>query len=232
MPCLQQILQPVHKARYKPQTNLVFPGDHIGQVYLIEKGWVKVYRLNEHGQESICSILGAGDSVMLNMLLYPDPSPVGVKTETECELLSLPIDHMRSMLKSHSEFGMKVVEEISAICHNSMYLIEQITVQPALQRVGSFLLMTMLESKSQPCQQFELPYGKSEIAHYLGLTPETFSRCLKVLGTQGVTSSGRNIQLSSLVSLCQHCDTYTAQKCKRHHEKGFCRLWNCFKGKA
>lgn len=222
--CLQHILGPVLKARYKPQTNLVFPGDKIEHIYLIEKGWVKIYSLNEQGQESICSVLAAGESFMVDMLLYDNPSPVGAKTETECDLLLLPLHHMRTILKTHPEFGLKVVEDISALSRNRMHLIELITVQPALQRVGGFLLMAMLENKQAPSYEFDLPYGKSEIAHYIGLTPATFSRCLKLLAKTGICAGGRHIRLHVLNSLCLFCDFHTAQKCRRFNEQGFCRL--------
>lgn len=227
--CLQDILSHALKARYKPQTNLVFPGDMVEHVYLIEKGWVKIYSLNEHGQESICSMLGAGESFMVDMILYKSPSPVGATTETECDLILLPVHHMRFMLQKHLEFGLRVIEEISAISRNRMHLIEQITVQPALQRVGNFLLMAMLDNKREPSFEFELPYGKSEIAHYLSLTPETFSRCLKQFSKEGIDAVGRFIRLQSLNKLCSFCNFHTAAKCRRHCEHSFCRLSTPFK---
>lgn len=226
-PCLEQLLLPATRIHCKPQTHLLLPGALIDNVYLVERGWVKVYRLNEHGQESISAIRGAGDSVLINMLFCNHSSIIGVRAKTECELLQIPADHVRNMLTVHNEFALRLVREISDLSHNLIYLLEQVTVQSALQRVGSFLLMAMLENKREPALHFELSYGKSEIAHYIGLTAETFSRCLKLLAKQGIEVTGRGITLPTLTSLCAHCDPYTAQKCRRYSEKNFCRLSNC-----
>lgn len=220
----QDVLQCAVKVRIKAHTNLLFPGDKVEQVYLIESGWVKVYRLNEQGQESIVSVLGTGHSVLTTMIGALYPSPFGLKTETECEMIQIPIAHIRRMMREHYEFGARVLEEVSVICHNIMYHVEQLTVQPALQRVGSFLLTVMLNRCRKPDNQFDLPYGKSEIAHYLGLTPETFSRCLKLLSAKGVRVQGSRISLDDGKALCEFCDSHISRTCGRVGEKGYCRL--------
>lgn len=206
-------------------TNLLLPGDKLKAIYVVLSGWVKIYRLNEHGNEAVTCVVGPGDSLLGDLLFYNHPSPVGVQTETAAEVISLPVSVMQRLMAQYPQLTLNLMQSMAKMTHDLMYLVEQVTVQPAVERIAGFLLRTMLDKNGQPQKEFELPFEKSKIAHYLGLTPETFSRSLKVLAGRGVVVKGNKVQLADVQSLCANCDPILAHSCENAKIPGYCRMF-------
>jgi CRP/FNR family transcriptional activator FtrB len=212
--------------KHPAAANLLLPGDKLSAIYVVLKGWVMVYRLNEQGEETVTCLFGPTDALLGDLLFYNHPSPVGAQTETEAEVIYLPVDTIRRAMNSHAQLGANLMQSMADLTHDLMYLVEQVTVQPAVERIAGFLLRAMLDKNGHLQKEFELPFEKTKIAHYLGLTPETFSRSLKVLAQRGVVVKGDKVQLVDVKGLCANCDPVLAHKCENAKIPGYCRMFN------
>lgn len=192
---------------------LINQGDKSHGIYAILKGRVKVFRSSVEGNEIITRLIGPGESLLENVYFYNKPSPVAACTESDAELLLLPAAAINALVRKHPQLGLNMMHILACRTNELMYQLEQVTVHPALERVAGFLLRVMLEDGG-PCKEFELPYEKSEIANHLGLTPETFSRCLKLLGERGIKVKGKVVIMEDPNRLCQNCDPVYAHGCR------------------
>ena len=202
---------------------IINQGDSPPGVFIILQGRVKVSRCTEEGEEIITRLLGPGESILENVVFYGKPSPVAAQTETDAVLLALSTANLQACIARHPRFAMNIMAVLAERTNETMYQLELVTIHPAVERVGHFLLRVMLEGHG-PRQEFSLPYEKSEIANHLGLTPETFSRCLKVLAEDGIQVKGKSVKLATKDALCASCDPVHAHKC-RDRDKVRCRMF-------
>ena len=199
--------------RQSRKTTLISQGDKAHGIYIILKGRVKVFRSSAEGSEIITRLIGPGESLLENVIFYNKPSPVAARTESDAELLVLPAASINGLIKKHPQLGINILHILASRTNELMYQLEQVTVHPALERVAGFLLRVMLEGGGQQLE-FELPYEKAEVANHLGLTPETFSRCLKLLSERGIHVKGKTVILEKKGALCSNCDPHYAHQCK------------------
>ncbi len=199
--------------RQPRKTTLINQGDKPAGIFIILKGRVKIFRSSVEGNEIITRLIGPGESLLENVYFYGKPSPVAARTESDAELLMIPSANINGLVRKHPQLGLNIMYILASRTNELMYQLEQVTVHPALERVAGFLLRVMLEDGG-PRNEFELPYEKAEVANHLGLTPETFSRCLKLLAERGVKVKGKVVIMDDLRSLCPNCDPVYAHNCR------------------
>lgn len=209
--------------KFERGVRIISQGDHPLGIFVILDGRVKVFRCTEDGEEVITRLLGPSESILENVVFYGKPSPVSAQTEGDAMLLALPANQLMHCIGQHPQFALNIMAVLAERTNEMMYQLELVTIHPAVERVAHFLLRVMLEGRG-PRQEFSLPYEKAEIANHLGLTPETFSRCLKVLSERGINVKGKTVQLASKEALCASCDPVHAHKC-RDRDKVHCRMY-------
>lgn len=204
-------------------THLLLPGAGATSVYLVRQGWLKLYRLTENGEETVTCLLGPGDAALADLLFYPYPAAVGAQTESAAELLQIPAVALRRVLAASPQLGLNLLQTLAGQMQKLMHQVEQLKTRPAVERIAGFLLRTMLDESGHPQREAHLPFEKSKIAGYLGLTPETFSRSLKDLAARGITVKGRQVLLEDLHGLCSNCDPTLAPACTQAGGHPACR---------
>ncbi len=217
---LAEAAAPLHLAA---ATHLLMPGATPSLVYLVTRGWVKLYRLNESGEETTTCLCGPGDIVLADLLFYPHPASVGAQAESEVSLVMVPADILRRVQSLSPRFNLNLLQTLAEQSQRLMHQVEQLKTAPAVERIAGFLLRTMLDESGQPHAESELPFEKAKIADYLGLTPETFSRTLKELAARGITVRGRKVMLEDLRGLCANCDPVLAPRCTHAGSHSSCR---------
>jgi CRP-like cAMP-binding protein len=195
------------------KTILINQGDAARTLFLIISGQVNVFRCSKDGEEVVTRLMGAGETVLENAVFYGKASPVSAQTETDAELLSFSYETVVRLVQSVPAFALNMAQILATRANEMMYLLEQITLHPAVDRVAGFLLQIMLENGTDGLT-FQIPYEKSLIARHLGVTQATLSRCFKTLEGQGVQVRGRQVTLANRSALCQFGDPIYAHKCK------------------
>lgn len=199
---------------HKRKAQLVRQGDTAPALVLVISGRVSLTRTSAGGMEVVVRFASPGDSLMEEAILTGQPSSFGAITENNSQTLHLPATTVQTLLASSQAFTRNLLHAMAHRGNAFMYSCETLVSRSAEDRLMGFLVQTMLETGG-PRRTFDLPYSKSAIARHLGMTPETFSRCLPLLEKRGIHIKGKTVTLAADTSLCAGCDPLHAQTCSR-----------------
>lgn len=199
---------------YKKGKLLFMEREPSSRLYIVLSGWVKLFKGNTTGEETILEMLGAGQLVAESAVFLGVPFPANAQVSEDAVLLSLPAPILREEIRNNAALALNMIAGISRHTQSLIHQIEATRLKTANERVGWFLLKLLIESK-HISKELHLPYDKATIASYLDMTPETFSRTLKQFKDQGFRVENDFVVVPDLRSLCSFCDADTAANCHR-----------------
>lgn len=211
---LQDLLKYARVASYNKGAMIFLQGEQASRFYIILDGWVKIFKGNVDGQESILQVMTAGETLLETVIFSNSPFPVTAQAVENVKLLSIPASIVREKLQNNKEFAINMLSTVAGRSQALISQFEQLTLKTVTQRVGWFLLKLFLEN-GERTKNLKLPYDKSLIAGYLGMKPETFSRTLQSLKEQGIDIDRNQVSLPDVFALCDYCDMELAEKCSR-----------------
>ena len=129
--------------------------------------------------------------------------PVSAQAVTDLRALSIPSKAFADCVQSDVKMAFAMLGSLSLRLRMLVQQVEQLQVQSAPQRVGSFLLK--LCPRGQGNASFRLPLEKSLVAKRLGIQPETFSRALAKLRPIGVEVHGSVVSIADIDALREFC---------------------------
>ncbi len=194
---------------------LFLEGESANRLYVVLKGWVKIFKGTVNGEETILQMLSGGDAIMESAVFLNTSFPVSCQVVENATLLSIPAPFLREQIKNNNELSLNLLATMS---HRSQGLIRQIEnarLKTVDERIGWFLLKLLLD-QGHASRRVDLPYDKSLIASYLDMKRETFSRALKRMKEKGFKIENDTVVIPKLSALCEFCDPDTASQCSIH----------------
>ncbi|MEQ1788900.1 MAG: nitrate- and nitrite sensing domain-containing protein [Rickettsiales bacterium] len=213
---LQDILKYARIVSHNKGAMIFMQGEQATRFYIVMEGWVKLFKGNADGQESILHVMSTGETLLETVIFNNSPFPVNSQAVDDVVLLSIPASIIREKLQNNKELAMNMLSTVAGRSQAMINQFEQLTLKTVSQRVGWFMLKLFLENGERN-KKFKLPYDKALIAGYLGMKPETFSRTLQTLKGQGINIEKDSVNLPSVFALCGYCDTELAEKCSLHN---------------
>jgi CRP/FNR family transcriptional regulator len=173
------------RVTYQPGASVYREHAQNAAIFICEDGALKAFRDLPSGKRRVMSFLFAGDLFGLSEAgRYLNTVQALTKSVCYC----IPREQLVAVLRRDSElefhFLCKVVHELRALQLRSILMGHR----SASGRVAMFL--TMLEK--------HLPMSRSDIAGYLGLSPEAVSRAAKDLVDSGIISFGKGREVCIL----------------------------------
>ncbi len=211
---LQDLLKHARIVSHNRGAMIFMQNEQASRFYIILQGWVKLFKGNADGQESVLQVMSVGDGLLETAIFNNTPYPANAQAVDNVKLLSIPASIIREKLRHNQELAINMLSAVSGRSQAMISQFEQLTLKTVTQRVGWFLLKLFLES-GERTRNLKLPYDKSLIAAYLGMKPETFSRTLQALKEQGIDIERNSVSLPDVFALCDYCDTDLAAKCSR-----------------
>lgn len=215
---IDQLLEHITYKEYKKDNMLFFTGDTADFFYIIKRGGVKLYRQTRDGHESVIAILKEKEVFGKACIVKDSIFPYSAQVILDSVLLKLPASFMWYIASHPIEFNnffVKFLEEGFSELGQKNLEAEHLAQMTSCQRVGCFLLR-MCTSQAECCTTVYLPYEKALVAGKLGMTPETFSRCLHQLTSLGIETHNAKITIHNIQHLqnriCEHCSA-TKQEC-------------------
>ncbi len=193
---------------------LFVQGEPAARLYVVVRGWVKLFNGTEAGQETVLQMLSAGDTMLEGAVILNMPAPMSGQAVEETTLISFPAPIIRQHVQKNSRFALNMLSNMSLRSQRLIHQIEQARLKSAKERLGWFLLQAMLDSGTED-SVIELPYDKALVASYLDMRPETLSRTLKKFKSEGFAIDQDAIRLPDQNALCSFCDANLASSCKR-----------------
>ena len=191
---------------------ILHQGETAKRVYFVLEGWVKLYKNTAEGEEAILQIIGKNEMLLGTNHFENGPCPFSVRSITKIKLLSAPVNVVRDHILRHKDLMLHSLYLATRHTQKLMSHFEQLTLRSATQRVGWYLLNLALETGLDG-RPINLPFDKSLVAAWLNIKPETFSRILQLLKSNGFRIDRQQILLPEPFGLCDFCDSETAAKC-------------------
>jgi CRP-like cAMP-binding protein len=172
---------------------IYFEGETAEHLYLVAMGKVKLVRNSLSGREVLLDILRGGEYFGS---LAAFGGHVYVETaiaQTDCCILRISAADFETILSEHPSVMRKALEAVSQRLAESQEIIQQLSAQPAEQRIASALLRLagkLGESQGQDVL-IQLPFSRQDLAAMTGTTTETVSRVMSRLVEDGLVKSGR-----------------------------------------
>ncbi len=189
-----------HSRRLQPQLGdtVIYKGDAMNGVFLVESGRLRVYTIDDQGNEKPIYHVSAGDLCVFSIqcifskMLYP----AWVKNESKDTVIaSIPAGIFKELYDSEQPIRDYVVNALSTHIFNLMSSLEEVSIQDMGQRINSFLVRSCPEDHV-------LHISHQEIAQHLGTAREVVSRHLKQLERTGYVELSRmKIRIISSVRL-------------------------------
>ena len=191
------ILAHCHARQLQAGATLFLQDTEASHIYLIESGWIKLFRETLNGDEAVIDVLTAGHLVGN----YSSRQSDSAAALTLVRLQAIPIATLTAQIEACPQLALNLLRIIQTDRHKQSMELEHERLQSAHQRLGCFLLRLCEPVHPGKPVTLHLPIDKSLIAARLGMKPETFSRALATLkkavglSVQGATLTVPNITL-------------------------------------
>lgn len=188
---------------------LFMNGDPADRFYVIQNGWIKLFRETLDGAQAVVDILTTGHMFGETCLFQEDAYPFSAEAAEGSVLLSLPLALLKSEIETNPAFALAMLSSMARYRRQQDQELEHRTLQNAPQRIGCFLLRLADQDSTGPVT-LHLPYDKMLVASRLGMQPETFSRALaKLKEATGIQIKGATIEMKDVSQLvkfsCSAC---------------------------
>jgi CRP-like cAMP-binding protein len=180
-------------AKLPPKFTLFRQGDPAEKCYLVQRGRLKLAKLNEAGKEAIIRYIAAGEMAAAVAVLKGSVYPVTAETVEETEVTGWDKPTFLRLLHAHPGIAINllgvVIERLDEV--QQRYL--ELCSEGVEQRIARSLLRLMQRAGSRRADGIliELPLSRQSIADYSGTTLYTVSRTLSSWERKGWVQSGR-----------------------------------------
>ncbi len=176
----------------KRKKEIVFLENQEGSdIYFLLSGNIKLYKTNEEGKEAVIHFVEPGEFFAEILLFLHNRYPVSAVAIKDSSMLAIDAIKMFKLIKENPDFAMKL---ISVFAHRLNYLVNTIKNLSIMDAKKKFL--NYLSNIKKEDNKIYLTIPKQDIALLLGIAPETFSRVLKQLSSEGfIRINGKEITL-------------------------------------
>ncbi|PJB76596.1 MAG: Crp/Fnr family transcriptional regulator [Acidobacteria bacterium CG_4_9_14_3_um_filter_49_7] len=198
-PELRDSLSTITFVSEKHKKDILFlEGEEGDTIYYLISGIVKLSRTNPEGKEAVVHFVHSGE-MFAEILFYTESRyPVTATVLDNAVLLGISAGKMARLLETSPGFSMRLIGLLARRLQYFVTMIEELVTSDVRQRFIAYLVHL---SEDRNNTRFRLPVPKGELAALLGTTPETFSRLLHQLDSEGVVKiHGREITLLKVPS--------------------------------
>lgn len=154
-------------------------GDSAIDFLQVETGSVKMYSVNDDGQEFIQGIFHAGDSFGEPALIGSFPYPGNVSALEPSTVWKLPADHFFRMLKENFDLHLKMDQILCQRLRYKSMVLSEISSHEPEHRILSLLKHYKSKNGLPAARQVMIPYTRQQLADMSGLRVETVIRTVK-----------------------------------------------------
>ncbi|NLO09912.1 MAG: Crp/Fnr family transcriptional regulator [Clostridiales bacterium] len=194
---LRKIMGLINHHKYKKGETLVFDGDPMDSVVIINEGSVKAYKITADGREQILYVFSEGDFFGEQNLFSGQASTYSVEALQAVKTCNLSRKQFQELLYRFPEIAVKIIDELGNRMTRLENALQTIGVRNVDNRIGGILLefAEKYGTKNEIGTIIHLPFSREGIANYLGVARETVSRKFSQLENEGVIHSLNNKEI-------------------------------------
>ncbi len=161
----------------------------VHSIPFVTKGSLKVMQSDDDYREVVMYYLQPGETCVMSFLagLYNDTSKVKAIAEVDSEVVFIPIEKVRKMIKDHPEW----LNYMFQVYHKRFEELLEVVNAIAFKKMDERLL-NLLQKRTQLTNTKTLKMTHEQLAQELGTAREVISRLLKQMESEGLVELGRN----------------------------------------
>jgi CRP-like cAMP-binding protein len=180
-------------------------GDLVEGYDTVLDGWVRLYRTTPSGKLASPVMLNSGDTYGQSLIILGYKHHFyNASTVKPARIARIPAEIFERRARANPHILFSVNRALFGRMISSLHKAEQRALMSVDQRLACHLLFLTAERAGKGAR-FPLPYDKYEIAHHLGLSPESFSRAQRRLEAEGLHVRGSEITIESFARLAAFC---------------------------
>ncbi|NYZ17221.1 Crp/Fnr family transcriptional regulator [Azospirillum sp. RWY-5-1] len=156
--------------------DLFLQDDETDEFFVLISGTLELYRTTADGEEALIRIVGRAEAFSSGLTLSFGPNPFSARAVGSARVITGSRAALLALMRVQGAAAVDFASSMSSHIRQFADHIEELQVQPALQRLTHFLERTGIEPRQVDAGA--LPYKKVVIARAIGVAPETLSRLL------------------------------------------------------
>lgn len=170
------------------------PGEHIYRqeapfksLYSIQSGSIKTETVTVEGKQSVMGFFLPGDLLGIDSISSPSYTTEAIAME-ETHVCEIPYSELLKLCSEDEGLLKQFINRLGSKIHSGEYNWKIVRNESAGRRVLYFLyqLYERQLRNNIDSPRLQLPMSKQDLASFLGLTPESFSRTLTQLHNEGL----------------------------------------------
>lgn len=162
--------------------------------YVAITGRVKIFKLSSEGKEQILHFFGPGEPFGEVPVFTGQHFPANAEALEESRVFFFPRKSFVDLIKGNPSLALNMLAVLSKRLHRFTALIDDLSLKEVPGRLAAYLLY--LSDQNKGSKDLELTITKAQLASLLGTIPETLSRILGKLSSQGlIETGGRRIRI-------------------------------------
>jgi len=162
--------------------HLFYEGDDRDSVYVVESGWVKLYRTLIDGQRQVVGFANAGSILGLES---DGAFANGCETITPATVRIIPAHRLTDMCLRDGKLAEQLLRQVGRQLGAAQAQLATVGAQSAEQKIATFLLSIADLCDAKHDGEFDLPMRRGDMAEFLGLRLETVSRKMSEFQRRG-----------------------------------------------
>jgi CRP/FNR family transcriptional regulator, anaerobic regulatory protein len=187
-PTLRALFLPQVAETFTPPRAIFWEGDAAGHVFQVLEGCLRVYRILQDGRRAILGFSYAGDLLGTS---FRTTYPFTAEAVNPVRFRRLARHRFHELVDGNRDLRTQLLAEVSNEMRAAQEHIMHLGRTAADERVATFLLNVARRTGADTTTPvaIEIPFGRLDIADYLGLTVETVSREISKLKRTGLIST-------------------------------------------
>jgi CRP-like cAMP-binding protein len=203
---LADLLSGTSVARMPARTSLFAAGDEADCFYVVLEGKVKLFALNESGEESVVEVFEPVSSFAEAAMFASGSFPLSAEVLEDALLARIPAAPFLRKLRQDHRVAFTMLSNLALWHRRLMREKTSLRLKTPVQRVGGFLLS--LTPADSGTAVVTLPFRKSLVASRLGIEPESFSRVMSRLRSHGADMVGMEVRITDVAVLRGLCGSF------------------------
>ena len=184
---LEALTQQAVHSTFAPGEMIFLEGEASAGLWIVETGRVKAYKISPDGQEYILRFFGPGETFNDLAALDGAPNPASTMAVTPVTAYVIPTAVFTHALQNDHQLALDVLQGLVGRARRLVGQVEDLALRPVTARLAHFLL----EQVEDPTLAHPA-ITRALVANYLGTTPESVSRSLRVLEQAGAIRFDRH----------------------------------------
>ena len=199
---LRQLLETAHIINLEEGQHLFQCQQPASQFFMVRKGTIRLYLSTPDGAEKVMHLVTSGQTFAEAITFMEGQAyPINASALDTCEVLALSNHTFRTILRGSTDTCFRLMANMSSWLKRQIADIDALTLQNATLRFTNYLLHQAPAGAKRDIT-ITLVAPKHVIASRLSIKPESFSRILRNLQSEGhITVDGNLIHIRDISTL-------------------------------